>query len=791
MQPEGQTSLTPGPKGPARERGVHDIPLLLLLCALLFALRAAMAHATVTPNFDTATPGLMALDILEGARPLFYYGQNYMGAIEAYAAAVFFALLGPSSFALSLAPILFGVGWAAAQWLLFRSLFGRAAAWAAFALAAMPGWTVLRVGLNSYGGYTVCYCLGTLAWWSGVLAWRAESPRARHVAAAGLCAGLALWSNFQCAVLVLMGGIFLAVALLRVPPRRWPWGGVAAGAFLFALAFSPVVLLRGAYQGGHVAALEFTGDRIATNLGILCGRLLPWMVAGRPELPAGLGALLGLVFASALLFSAVSWRRRGRPAGVTALAAAAPWLSCALFLVLYLPHPMASEGASRYLVSFWTVLVSAVFATPLCLDGGTRVARALLAGWCALNLAVWGVNLPVQREIARENRERQAEVVRTAAGFNADAVVLCHDLVSGHEGQAFAFAATNRVNFVSIGDERRQDRAEQAERAERPVFAFPSGIEVKARDTLSSLGFIFNRARTRELFFAFDVRAPAWRHHLLAPASIRAWTAAGPGAEAGGVLDRTHGTTVSGALGEGIWMDLGRTQTVSRLWLFSAHPFGDGLPEGLDIAVSADNRAWSTVFSSGNRYANAYSLQGRPYCNGFLGRFDAAIPASSARYVRLVITRVKGAGPGWSVDELLLFAPYAGGGLVGPAELDRIARETRGRGVPFVATDRWLSPRLADRGVAGVFPRFNTKVTRTQPSRELRPGCAVAVPEDITADTVRTIRRVWGDDAVTEAMDTGSYSLILTNPRPARPSGKLCWNDHLVLEFTGAEPAWR
>src|SRR5262245_9023309 len=55
---------------------------------------------------DESTFGLMALHINErGARPIFFYGQSYMGALEAYLAAGAFRLFGPSLFALRLSTI--------------------------------------------------------------------------------------------------------------------------------------------------------------------------------------------------------------------------------------------------------------------------------------------------------------------------------------------------------------------------------------------------------------------------------------------------------------------------------------------------------------------------------------------------------------------------------------------------------------------------------------------------------------------------------------------------------------
>ncbi len=47
------------------------------------------------PYNDEATMGLMAMHVAyQGAHPLLYYGQNYMGSLEAYLGAAFFCCLG-------------------------------------------------------------------------------------------------------------------------------------------------------------------------------------------------------------------------------------------------------------------------------------------------------------------------------------------------------------------------------------------------------------------------------------------------------------------------------------------------------------------------------------------------------------------------------------------------------------------------------------------------------------------------------------------------------------------------
>src|SRR6266704_6805658 len=77
---------------------------VLIAIALATAIRVALISlGWQTTNSDEDTMGLMALHIAyRGEFPVFFYGQNYMGALEAYIGALLFHLLGPSLFSLRL-----------------------------------------------------------------------------------------------------------------------------------------------------------------------------------------------------------------------------------------------------------------------------------------------------------------------------------------------------------------------------------------------------------------------------------------------------------------------------------------------------------------------------------------------------------------------------------------------------------------------------------------------------------------------------------------------------------------
>src|ERR1700730_4676370 len=66
----------------------------LWICLLIgIAVRLFLIlHADPTLAGDEAMTGIQAENILHGLRPIYYYNQPYMGSLEAYILALFFAI---------------------------------------------------------------------------------------------------------------------------------------------------------------------------------------------------------------------------------------------------------------------------------------------------------------------------------------------------------------------------------------------------------------------------------------------------------------------------------------------------------------------------------------------------------------------------------------------------------------------------------------------------------------------------------------------------------------------------
>lgn len=227
----------------------HAAAALVIVAAVLLRLALIVAGWPGTDS-DESTMGLMAIHILRrGEHPIFFYGQAYMGSVEAHLAALLFAVFGVSLVALKGALVILYTGFLVAMWLLLRRLVGPRRAVFGLALLVFGGDDLLGLELHAFGGYLETLCCGALLTLLTVMlagprrergATLPSARRARAVtfAAWGLVAGLGIYSDPLVLPFVACAALGLAVACW--PELRGRLGAVALAALL--LGVSPWVI---------------------------------------------------------------------------------------------------------------------------------------------------------------------------------------------------------------------------------------------------------------------------------------------------------------------------------------------------------------------------------------------------------------------------------------------------------------------------------------------------------------------------------------------------------------------
>ena len=244
--------------------GIYEFYALAIIVFAIGLRIFLLAMGWPPTDSDEGTMGIMARHIAyRGEHPYVFYGQNYMGTIEAHVGAVFFHLLGPSLFSLRLSVILCVTLFLISTYLLASLLYSKKVALVTLALLSFGSiYTITRETLAT-GGSTQTLLFGSLAFllasWLSLTYIRGASLRTKLLRFVGyifwgLVLGLGFWSDmivlpfFACAVLLMV--IFCWRDLL------WAWVGVLGG---FIVGAYPILTysIQAARSGNSVLKTLF------------------------------------------------------------------------------------------------------------------------------------------------------------------------------------------------------------------------------------------------------------------------------------------------------------------------------------------------------------------------------------------------------------------------------------------------------------------------------------------------------------------------------------------------------
>lgn len=389
------------------------LPALMIAAALGLRLWI-VASGLPTFDSDEGTMGLMALHILgNGAHPIFFYGQAYMGALEAYLGAVSFWLFGVSDVSVRLGPILLTGVFLWLAYLLVGLLHGRRYALLSLGFLCLGSQEIVSREIKAVGGYPEILAFGTaclvLASYLAIPGATSETNRRVSLFGLwGLVAGLGLWSDPLTLPFVLTSG-----GLLLLVCRREAQGlaglcallGLAAGLLplaVYNLSVGPgqgtlasvLSILRAGGTGHTVAGTAPIAQRIAGLLAVslpfisggngLCGVApqaawpLSGHAGGHTVACTAVHVTWSLTLTALWLAAAVSaavpvWRLRYRlrndlrsPAQPAAreLARLSVLGAAGMTVVLYCLSPAPAHGPTdtvRYLTGTWIALPEVLF----------------------------------------------------------------------------------------------------------------------------------------------------------------------------------------------------------------------------------------------------------------------------------------------------------------------------------------------------------------------------------------------------------------------------------------------
>lgn len=272
---------------PSRRPAI-PIPLVAVLLVGLALRLALLARDVPALDSDEATLGLMAIHLLHGQWFAYFWGQQYMGSLEATLAAPLIALLGPTTLALRLPVILMGLGAAGSVYALGERLFSRRVGLVCAALLAIGPAFFDTLSSRTRGGYVETLLLGNALLLTALATEPSRQLTARRCAALGVLAGLGLWVN------VLIAPYLLGLGVLFWLQRRGeifsrPGLALVAGALLGGLPAIVYNATHGAATLTNVMGLTVAGSgshHSLTPLGLI-QHIVTVLTASLPVLAGG------------------------------------------------------------------------------------------------------------------------------------------------------------------------------------------------------------------------------------------------------------------------------------------------------------------------------------------------------------------------------------------------------------------------------------------------------------------------------------------------------------------------
>ena len=136
----------------------------LIVTLLALGLRLYMLLGPMNPiEADQSIVGIMAMHILEGERPIFFYGLSYQGPLDAYITAPLIAIFGPSRLVIRIAALLFSLIFIWVTYWVGKRLYSRDVGWYSALYAAFPPFMLMFRGLMADADYIMLLIAGSLS----------------------------------------------------------------------------------------------------------------------------------------------------------------------------------------------------------------------------------------------------------------------------------------------------------------------------------------------------------------------------------------------------------------------------------------------------------------------------------------------------------------------------------------------------------------------------------------------------------------------------------------------------
>lgn len=783
----------------------HHLTLLgiLLIAALLLLTGSWYCY---TSTFDTATVGLMSVNITRGEYPLFFYGQPYFGALEAYVAALYITVFGFSEFILTLSPISFTLLWVIFTYLLFSRIFTPAAGKIAMLCVAFSGYYVFWYSIATYGGYSVIFCLGTAILWLSLLIFQ-DRPAPIRLIFYSVCLGcltsLALWVHALTIPYIAIAAGLLALYALKEKLKREIIIAFAIALAISLTGFLPFYIETGSFLGGISESVKVTLSSIVSALSNLFGaniyELVIWnfLSTFNSSLVSNIvfyGSAVLLVSALGLAILSLCSNRKKLRGKIYYLI---PIAFCIFFLSLYVQHHMATVKAPRYAIGFWTMLLCIVWSLAVAGQHNERlkkISSTLFLSW--LMLQVSGTVLFIKGSIdgARKEKSAMHAIVAEAKENDLKSVVTYGDKLLGYKAQKLSMLSQNRVVFANSELERYYLNAQFTELDQKRGYLTTQESKRSLENTFKELGIRYSATEISGYYLFTDLE-PNRRYTIRSAdyTEISSPVDSGIVEVLNNVILHESDRNTLRFQGQPLFFDIGEVRSLCSLWMFTNHSpysFTWSKPGPFDVSVSKDGITFEKIFSSLPESGNASFSGDYYFIGGPWGKVEALFDPVEARYV--MIDFPGGSDP--KIAELFIFKTDLEIRKSSENDYDKILTAISDHNLQFIYADRWINAKLRQnfKGTAKeeiTFPRHSSKFAYKPLRYFIKPeaGHAVLCESSVSEYCEELLIEEYGNEVILQQHKYTNYTLYVLADIPVariiNNRSALVWNGQIPINI--------
>lgn len=665
----------------------------------------------LTPTLagDETSVGLMGLRVMKGDFPVFYYGQNFMGSLEAFLAGSFFQVFGASPRTLELLPAIFSILFLLLLYRLSKTFFDYQTALISMALLSIPPFFLLGWSHEARLHYHFAIIFGNfLLLISHQLVSRKISPEKKRLLflILGLLSGIAWWTNYLIITYLLPVGLFLFLRDKKVLFKK----NFLFLLFMFLVGSLPLWIFNVIHQFpiAGIAGLADRADIISylknffsNAFPILLG-FLPPLSNDKFDLTAYL--IIGPLYGLAIMY----YGYRFRAALKATLSLRLTQLNGGeilffLFLITILINLLTiygtrlSDDDQKYLLPLYTCLP--IFVSVLLVDLSKKFFFPSLVLFGLIVFSNLAGNLRHDGWIIFSPEKIQAY----QKYIGTENCLIDFLIKNGHTRSTCYGRPGPRLTFkskevlISVHPYRVGclKHADLVDAAFYPSY-LSEGEDKVFEENLKAIGGSYRKMAAPGGYFVYTDFNPPQSYRMI-PRDL--WTGTSNvqplGTQNAFDGDITTGWGTLGPQKKGTYflLDLGRVETVGKISYVPAIYYQ--VPVGYRVALSVDSQNWQVV-SEVQGYRGPTFWSGRnPMTKVRHGRVETVFPPQPCRFLKISLLHDSN-DTEWSINELFLFGPddiirNNKNRIPDGPEIDHLLTFLKARGIHFVYADHWLS----------------------------------------------------------------------------------------------------